>query len=101
MENNPNNKRARDIGFYALILVVLLATVFTLTGGSRLTLTYSQVIDLFEAKQVESFSIKGSRLTMSLREPYEGQTEITKSLRSVDQFNTWGRPSASRRRPVS
>ena len=89
MENNPNNnnKRARDIGFYALILVVLLATVFSLAGGSRQVPTYSDIIDLFTAKQVESFNIKGTRLTLSLREPYEGQMQISKSLRSVDQFN--------------
>ena len=89
MENKPNNnnKRARDIGFYALILVVLLATVFSLTSGSRMVATYSEIIDLFEAKQVESFNIKGTRLTLTLREPYEGQTQVSKNLRSVDQFN--------------
>ena len=87
MDNNPNNKRARDLGFYALILVVLLATVFTLTSGSRFTPKYSEIIDLFEQKQVESFEIKGSRLTLELRQPYEGQTEIVKVLWSVSQFN--------------
>ena len=87
MENNPNNKRARDIGFYALILVVLLATIFTLTSGNRLTVTYSDIIDMFESKQVESFNIKGTRLTLELREAYEGQMQISKTLRSVDQFN--------------
>ncbi len=88
MENNPNNrKRARDVGFYALILIVLLATIFTLTSGSRFTPAYSEIIELFEAKQVESFQIKGNRLMLSLREPYEGVSEITKVLRSVDQFN--------------
>ena len=88
MENNSNNnKRARDIGFYALILIVLIATVFTLTGGSRPSPTYSEVVELFEDKQVESFEIKGNRLVMYLRQPYEGQTEITKVLRDVDQFN--------------
>ena len=29
----PGNRRARDIGFYALVLVILLAAVFTLTGN--------------------------------------------------------------------
>ena len=87
MDKNPNNKRARDIGFYALILIVLLATVFTLTSGTRLTPKYSKVIELFETKQVESFSIKGNRLNLKLRQPYEGQIEITRTLRSVDQFN--------------
>lgn len=87
MENNPNNKKARDYGFYILILVVLLATVFMMTGGKRETPTYSEVIELFEAKQVQSFNIKGYRLTLELRTPWEGQIEVVKTLRSVDQFN--------------
>ncbi len=82
-----NNRRARDIGFYALILVILLATVFSLTSGGRtVDLTYSQIIDLFEAKQVESFIISGNELQLYLRQPYEGQREITRNLRDVDQF---------------
>ena len=52
MDNNTNNKRIRDMGFYALILVVLLATIFTLTGNNKpLEITYSQIIDLFETKR--------------------------------------------------
>jgi cell division protease FtsH len=88
--NNKNNKnrRARDIGFYAIVLVVLLATLFTLTGGSTtVKLTYSEIIDLFEAKQVESFEVAGNELHLTLREPYEGQTEYTRTLLDVDQFN--------------
>ena len=87
MENRPNNKRARDIGFYALVLIVLLAIIFSLTGGSAATPTYSEVIELFEGQQVESFAIKGNRLAMELREPWEGQVRVVKVLRSVDQFN--------------
>ena len=71
MENRPNNnnKRARDIGFYALILVVLVAIIFSLAGGSSATPKYSEVLEMFESKQVESFAIKGNRLVMELREP--------------------------------
>ena len=88
MDNNPNNnKRVRDIGFYALVLVVLLATIFTLTGNNKtLEITYSEIIDLFESKQVESFEVAGNELTLVLREPYEGQTEITRTLLDVRQF---------------
>ena len=88
MENNPNNnKRARDIGFYALVLIVLLAVIFTLSGGGKtVEVKYSEIIDLFEAKQVESFEVAGAELTLVLREPYKGETEITKTLLDVDQF---------------
>ncbi len=81
------NRRVRDIGFYALILVILLATVFSLTNGNRGTeLNYSEIIDLFEQKQVESFVISGNELYLYLRQPYEGQQEITRNLRDVDRF---------------
>ena len=81
------NRRARDIGFYALILVILLATVFSLTNDSKSTeLAYSEIIDPFEAKQVESFVISGNELYLYLREPYKGQTELGRNLRDVDLF---------------
>ena len=81
------NRRARDLGFYALILVILLATVFSLTNDNRsVELNYSEIIDLFEAKQVESFVISGNELYLYLREPYEGQTELVRNLRDVDLF---------------
>ena len=86
--NNNNGRRARDMGFYALVLVILLATVFSLTGGNEpLVPTYSEVVELFEAQQVESFEIAGHELTLTLREPFEGKTELSKTLLDVDQFN--------------
>ncbi len=81
------NRRARDIGFYALILIILLATVFSLTNNGRsVELTYSQIIDLFQEKKVEEFKISGNELYLYLREPYEGQRELTRNLRDVDKF---------------
>ena len=86
--NNGNGRRARDMGFYALVLVILLATVFTLTGNRETVVpTYSEVVELFEAQQVEAFEIAGNELTLTLREAYEGKTEISKTLLDVDQFN--------------
>ncbi len=83
----PGNRRARDIGFYALVLVILLAAVFSLTGNrSSLEVPYSQMLDLFENEQVESFVVAGRELTLYLREPYQGQREITRNLRDVDKF---------------
>ncbi len=90
-ERGPNrggpNRRARDIGFYALVLVILLAAIFSLTGNDRsVELPYSTVIDLFEARKVESFVMSGNELTLYLREPYEGQRELTRTIRDVDMF---------------
>ena len=96
MDNNPNpnhnhngnNRKARDVGFYALLLVILLAIVFTFTSGNELPVpTYSEVVEMFQNQQVEAFEIAGDELTLTLREPYEGRDEITRTLLDVDQFN--------------
>ena len=80
-----NRNQARDVGFYILILVILLATVFTMTSQNNVApkVTYSKVIELFEAEQVESFGTTGNELELKLREPYEGATVITTELASV------------------
>lgn len=86
MDKQPN-KKARDVGFYSLVLIVLLALIFSMTGGKKPAVpTYSELIDLFENKQVESFTLAGNELTLKLREPFEGQTEIEKTIPDTDKF---------------
>jgi cell division protease FtsH len=88
MDKQPN-KKVRDIGFYALVLVIFLASVWSLTSKkSTQTLTYSEIIDLFENQEVESFQISGNDLYLYLREDYKGQTEYVRTLRDVNQFNS-------------
>ena len=85
---NNNNRRARDLGFYALILVVMLAVIFSMTQGSHgVTPTYSEVIELFENQQVESFEMSGDELYLYLREPFQGSTELVKVIADLDKFD--------------
>ena len=69
----PNN-RPRQIGFYILILTILLATVYTMLtpteeGGE---LEYSEIISLFRERKVESFALDtDGNLHLELREPYK------------------------------
>ena len=84
---NQKNNRARDIGFYALILVILLATVFTLTSQTETKpLKYSQVVDMFNNENVRSFEVDGEDLILNLKEPYEGSQTITYKLYSTEMF---------------
>ena len=88
MDKQPQNKRARDLGFYALVLIVLLALIFTLTkSGEAAVPTYSEIIDLFENQQVESFEMSGNELYLFLREPFEGETELMKVIADLDKFD--------------
>lgn len=84
----PNRKQARDLGFYILILVILMATVFTMTSKQDASpeITYSEIIDLFKNEQVESFSTLGTELTLNLRTPYEDSDTIVTELSDVDYF---------------
>jgi len=87
MDKQPN-KKVRDIGFYALVLIIFLASVWSLTSKkSTQTLTYSEIVDLFENKKVESFQVSGNDLYLYLREDYKGQKEYVRTLRDVNQFN--------------
>ena len=83
-----DRNQARDIGFTVLILVILLATVFTMTSQDTTAtkVKYSEIIDLFNNEQVESFSAVGNDLTLNLREPYDGNDIVTTELSSVDYF---------------
>ena len=87
MDKQPN-KRARDLGFYALIIVVMLALIFTMTNASKAEIpTYSEVIELFESQQVESFEMSGNELYLYLREPWNGATELVKVISDLDKFD--------------
>ena len=74
MNIGPDKNRARQIGFYVLIALLLAATIWAMTRNNAPdTLKYSEVIELFETNQVEKFAIDtDGNLTMDLREEYKG-----------------------------
>jgi len=83
-----NRNQARDVGFFMLVLIILLATVYMMTNqyNSSVPVKYSDVIDLFQNEQVESFTITGQELVINLRTPYKGSSTISAQLSSVDYF---------------
>ena len=53
MDNKSNNNKMRGYGFYAIIVVLLVITVSVLLQqNDNTTVTYAQVVDAFENKQV-------------------------------------------------
>lgn len=85
MKQRPN--RARDIGFYALILVILLATVFTLTNQPEAkSYVYSDILELFENEKVDSFVVEGTNLIITLKEPMDGSTTVLYELYNFNVF---------------
>ncbi|MDR0861557.1 MAG: ATP-dependent zinc metalloprotease FtsH [Oscillospiraceae bacterium] len=79
------NKGPRDIGFFVLIIVILLSAVFLLTRGiapAPTKVQYSEMYNLFVTNQVESFELKERMLTVKLKTEYleTGSTEVTHEL---------------------
>ena len=83
---DPKNKRTRDMAFYVLILVILLATVFTMLpdDSSSGSYTFSDIVDLFRQERVESFVVKGDQLVLDLR---DSEDTVVYELYDVDMFN--------------
>ncbi len=70
----PRKVSPRDLGFYILILVILLSVVYLLATSGDIPSTevenYSEVRRLFENGDVEYFAIEDNVLTMRLTESY-------------------------------
>ncbi len=75
---NPKNNKGRDIGFYVLLLVLVVCIIFTMTRADNgPELSYADVIELFENEKVESFEYDGSGdvLTMQVRQEDSDKTK--------------------------
>lgn len=83
MDNKSNNNKMRGYGFYAIIVVLLVITVSVLLQqNDTTTVTYAQVVDAFENKQVTEFVIKDSSLEATLK---DGK-KMSYELPSVELF---------------
>ena len=64
----PNRNRVRDIGFYVLLLLIIVAVIATMTRDSvSESLVYSDLVDLFKEEKVESFVTVGENITLKVR----------------------------------
>ena len=84
----PDKNRARGIGFYLLIGVIILAVIFYLTTpAEQKEYTYSEIEELFRQEQVKSFCLEGDELTLNLYSPdSDGNTTIKKTLPNPTWF---------------
>ena len=84
----PDKNRARGIGFYMLIGVIILAVIFYLTSpAEQKEYTYSEIETLFREEKVKSFSLEGDELTLNLyAADSDGNTTIKKTLSNPNWF---------------
>ena len=74
----PNPKRTRDLGFYIMLIVIMIAVIFTMTEISEegSVKSYSELVDLFESERVQSFTTEGNTIILKVR-PEEESPEGT------------------------
>ena len=74
---NPKRNRARDVGFYVLLLLILAAVIFTMTRDTEPESVehYSDLVDLFKQEKVQSFRTEGNKIVLQLRTDDPAKTE--------------------------
>ncbi len=69
----PKGTRKRDLGFYVLILVILLSVLYLMTRQDTTVkeVSYNEMRTLFETEQVKSFVLEDGYVKMELAQPDE------------------------------
>ena len=87
---NSNRNRARDLGFYILLLVILVAVIFTMTRDTEpdQVKSYSELVDLFNEEKVQSFIYRpGSSTNRVILEVRTGDDAMPTKQMSYDLYS--------------
>ena len=62
----PNRNRARDLGFYVLLIVIMMAVIFTMTGekDTNKIKNYSDLVDLFTEERCSRSGPRAAPLSL-------------------------------------
>ena len=71
---------------YVLFIGAALFFMLGLFDFNTSDMTYSQVVDLFDAEQVKSFVVQDGKIYLELHEPYEGNKEIVAEMANAESF---------------
>ena len=80
------NRKMLPMLVYLLALVLLMSWASGGFGMRTTKLSHTQLIDLFEAEQVKSFVIQGSKIELTLHGTYEGKEKILCELGDPEYF---------------
>ena len=82
----PNRNRTRDLGFYVLLIVIMIAVIFTMTEDTKTKQVekYSDLVDLFQQEKVESFRTEGDTIILKVR---TGNADAPTEEQSYDLYS--------------
>ena len=81
-----NNRRMIPLVVYVAALVLVFSWVSSLAVPKTNAIPYSKVVELFRQEQVKSFTVKENTITLELRTPYNGKTQIQTELAQPESF---------------
>ena len=81
-----NNRRMIPLVVYVAALVLVFSWVSSLAVPKTNAIPYSEVVELFQQEQVKSFTVKENTITLELRTPYNGKTQIQTELAQPESF---------------
>ena len=78
----------RDVGFYVLIALLLIVSIFVLRGGMNAgdQVTYGQIRRLLEEQQVSQVKVEDNTVTLRLKEAVGGKSTITYEVADPQWF---------------
>ena len=81
-----NKRRIFPFLIYVVALIALFSWSMGLFSGNGAALSYSQVLELFEAEQVKSFVVEDQTITLNLHTAVNGKVQITTTLADPETF---------------
>ena len=86
------------VGILAVALSLLMG-VFDMGGDD---FTYSQLVELFEQKQIKSFTVKDQQIYFTTHQPINGENEFIATLSSAESFRSemWDTIQAQRQEGI-
>ena len=83
-----NNRRMIPLVVYVAALVLVFSWVSSLAVPKTNAIPYSEVVELFQQEQVKSFVVNDNTITLELREPVNGRTQIKTNLAQPELFRS-------------
>ena len=71
---------------YVVVMAMVMYFLLRMFGFGTVEVPYSQMVDLIRQEQVKSFVVQDGVVTLELRTPVEGETQVTAKLADIDLF---------------
>ncbi len=71
---------------YLGVLALLFSWMMGLFGNRMDDLPYSKIVELIQQEQVKSLTVSGQTIRLTLKQPYDGKTNLTCNLADAESF---------------